>query len=206
MSSEVATQPEPGTAGPGLRERKKARTRAAIRQHAMRLFHEQGYDATTVEQIAAAAEVSPSTFFRYFPAKEDVVLADDLDPPLIAAFQAQPSELPPIAALRGAMRTVIDALPPEEWAQERARIALIRSVPELRARMMEGFATQLQQAAEIVAERVGRRPDDFEIRVLTGALLGIVLATWFSWSEESGTDYYTVLDAALAHLEAGLPL
>jgi len=63
----------------GLRERKKAKTRAAIRREAMRLFREQGYEETTVEQIAEAAEVSPSTFFRYFPTKEDVVLQDDFD-------------------------------------------------------------------------------------------------------------------------------
>src|SRR5689334_23855993 len=63
----------------GLRERKKARTRAAIRRHALRLFRANGYQRTTVEQIAAAAEVSVSTFFRYFPTKEDLILQDDMD-------------------------------------------------------------------------------------------------------------------------------
>src|SRR6266700_1201079 len=91
----------------GLRERKKARTRAAIRRHALRLFRQQGYQRTTVEQIAAAAEVSPSTFFRYFPTKEDVVLQDDMDTRMIEALERQPASLSPVAAFRGAVREVI---------------------------------------------------------------------------------------------------
>src|SRR5262245_42716002 len=70
------------------RQRKKAATRDRIRASALRLFREQGYDATTVEQIAAAAGVSHVTFFRYFPTKEDVALSDSYDP-LIASFIAQ---------------------------------------------------------------------------------------------------------------------
>ncbi|MDR4215793.1 helix-turn-helix transcriptional regulator, partial [Bacillus paralicheniformis] len=61
----------------GLRERKKTRTKTTIQQHALRLFKEQGYQATTVEQVAAAAEVAPSTVFRYFPTKEDLAVLDD---------------------------------------------------------------------------------------------------------------------------------
>ncbi|HVT68163.1 MAG TPA: TetR family transcriptional regulator, partial [Trebonia sp.] len=82
-----------------LRERKKARTRASLREHALRLFREQGYQATTVEQIAAAAEVSPSTFFRYFPTKEDVVLNDDMDTRVLAALARQPAEMAPLPAI-----------------------------------------------------------------------------------------------------------
>src|SRR5437016_8102361 len=87
----------------GLRERKKAKTRAAIQAEALRLFREQGYDATTVEQIADAAEVSPSTFFRYFPTKEDVLLRDDMDELWLDLLRAQPPGLPPLPALRAAL-------------------------------------------------------------------------------------------------------
>src|SRR5688572_16827117 len=85
---------------PSLRERKKVKTRRTIQEHALRLFAEQGYDATTIEQIAEVSEVSPSTFFRYFPTKEDVVITDEHDPAMAAVYLAQPAELPPIEALR----------------------------------------------------------------------------------------------------------
>ena len=64
----------------GLRERKKQKTRESIQRTALRLFERQGYEETTIEQIAAAAEISESTFFNYFPTKEDVVLYDAYDP------------------------------------------------------------------------------------------------------------------------------
>jgi AcrR family transcriptional regulator len=191
----------------GLRERKKARTKSAIQQHAMRLFHEQGYQATTIEQIAAAAEVSPSTFFRYFPTKEEVVLYDALDPMLLEAFRAQPAELSPIEALRGAMWAVFADLPAGEMAMQRERDALIRSVPELRARMLDVFAGNLQLIAEIVADRVGRPAGDLAVRTLAGAVIGVAISTLYTAGEQ-GTieDYLALMDAGLRHLEAGLPL
>ena len=107
----------------GLRERKKARTRAAIREHALRLFREQGYQRTTVEQIAAAAEVSPSTFFRYFPTKEDLVLQDDMDTRMVEAFERQPAGLGVIAAIRGAIREAIASYGEAGQAEGRAGVA-----------------------------------------------------------------------------------
>ncbi len=190
----------------GLRERKKARTRAAIREHAMRLFHEQGYEATTVEQIAEAAEVSPSTFFRYFPTKEDVVITDEYDPLIVAAFKAQPAGLRPVAALRGAMRSVFAELTAEQLALERERQTLILSVPELRAGALDGLAGTVQLLAEVVAERVGRRPDELAVRALAGAVIGVGLAAMLAAAEDPEADLFALLDAAMAHLEAGLPL
>jgi AcrR family transcriptional regulator len=190
----------------GLRERKKARTKAAIQEHALRLFRDQGYQATTVEQIAEAAEVSPSTFFRYFPTKEDVVLYDVLDPPVLAAFRAQPAELSPIQALRGAMRQVFADLPAEDLEVQRQRDRLIRSVPELRAAMLDEFARSLDLLAELVAERVGRRADEPAVRTLAGAVIGVGIAIWYTATDQTLIDYVALMDAGLAQLEAGLPL
>jgi AcrR family transcriptional regulator len=190
----------------GLRERKKAKTRAAIQAHALRLFEQHGYAATTVDQIADAAEVSQSTFFHYFPTKEDVVLHDRFDPLLIAAFLAQPPEVAPVAALRNTMREVFGAMPADELARERQRAELIISVPELRARVLDQIASTLEPFTEAIADRVGRAPDDPSVRTFTGAMMGVAIAAVLAAAEDSGADYLQLLDSGLAHLEAGLPL
>ncbi len=104
---------------------RRPKTRAAIQAAALHLFERQGYDATTVDEIAERAEISQSTFFRYFPTKEDVVLHDRYDPLLLADFRAQPHELSSIAALRRTLRSVLGTLPADEFARERERATLI---------------------------------------------------------------------------------
>jgi AcrR family transcriptional regulator len=202
----------------GLRERKKARTRASLREHALRLFREQGYQATTVEQIAAAAEVSPSTFFRYFPTKEDVVLQDDMDTRMMTAFARQPPDLAPIAAVRAAMREAWDSFTPQEWEQIREGGRLSLSVPEIRARAMSEFARTINVLAAVLARRVGRPSDDLRVRVLAGAVIGVMMAVFLpeepAGSAESevtsvaglGPDSVSRIDEALALLESGFPL
>lgn len=190
----------------GLRERKKARTRTEIQKHALRLFQAQGYENTTVEQIAEAAEVSPSTFFRYFPTKEEVVLWDALDPLLIPAFEAQSEEMDPIPALRNAFRTVFAEVTAEERAQQWERTRLILSVPDLRMRMLGQFVEISNLLAELVAKRVGRRANDLMVRSFAGALTGVLLAMLFAGNEDPEADYGELLDIGLAHLDAGLPL
>ncbi len=199
---------EPQAAGRtcGLRERKKARTRAAIREHALRLFREQGYHATTVEQIAEAAEVSPSTFFRYFPTKEDVVLQDDFDVLGTDAFEAQPAELSPIAAFRAAAVGIFATLRPEDLARFRETTELTLTVPEIRARAMDELARTIDEIAAAIAKRTGRAPDDFAVRNLAGALIGVIMAATMPWADQPAADLVGRIDAALAHLEAGLPL
>jgi len=200
----------------GLRERKKARTRASLREHALRLFREQGYHATTVEQIAAAAEVSPSTFFRYFPTKEDLVLQDDMDTRVLEAFDRQPPELAPLAAVRAAMREAWNSFTPTEWEQIEQGAWLSMEVPEIRARSMNEFARIINAISAALARRTGREPDDMRVRVAAGAVVGAMMAIFLPERVESagalpdphhvGAHAADRIDEALALLEHGLPL
>ncbi len=195
-----------GRPEPGLRERKKARTKATIQREAVRLFLDRGYDATTVEQVAAAAEVAPSTVFRYFPTKEDLVLTDDYDPLFIAAFRAQPPELSAAQALRAALRSSLGALSKEEFATQRERSKLVLSVPALRGATFGNLIDTMAIMKDLVAERTGRQADDLAVRAFAGAAFGLLLEVMLRWADDPDMDPAEGLDEAVAHLEAGLPI
>jgi AcrR family transcriptional regulator len=127
----------PGLAeGPGRRDRKKTETRHALRQAAHRLFAEQGFAQTTIEDITDAADVSRRTFFRYYSSKEDLLQADiaDLLPRMTDALLARPADEPPVTAILAALRTLIgpDGVPAlggslaGPAAGIRARLGLVR--------------------------------------------------------------------------------
>jgi AcrR family transcriptional regulator len=185
----------------GLRERKKIKTRRAIRRAAFRLIEQNGYAATTVEQIAEAAEVSPSTFFRYFPSKESVMLADDLDPLILAALEQQPPELSPIEAFRGAYKTVMANLSEEQREFEDTRLRLIFSIPELKAAIYDEYFRTVGLVRELVSRRTGRAATDFEVRVFAGAMTGAMMAAADGEAATAELIYRT-----LDFVAAGMPL
>ncbi len=190
----------------GLRERKKARTRTAIQSHALQLFREQGYDATTIKQIIEEVEVSESTFFRYFPTKADVVLADEFDPVIVAAFREQPRELNVIQALRAAFAQVFGQMSDDDRAVQEDRMLLVLSVPDLRAAMLDQFASAMGLLTEIIAERTRRSPADISVRTFAGAVVGAVMAAMLAIADDPSSDIAETLDQSMACLEDGLRL
>lgn len=197
----------------GLRERKKIRTRQTIQEQALRLFAAQGYAETTTEQIAAAAEVSPSTFFRYFPTKEETVLYDPIDPMLFQIFVEQPAEMAPLDAMRAAFRTVFENIPVERTQTELERQKIIFQIPELRNAVYERLGDIINLMADAVAQRTGRQATDVHVRSWAGAVTGALTATFIdpegrptTHDDDFPVRMLDVADAALAHLDAGLPL
>jgi AcrR family transcriptional regulator len=190
----------------GLRERKKARTRADLQRHALRLFRDRGYAATTVDDIAAAAEVSRSTFFRYFPNKEDVVLFDDVDPLMAAAFAEQPAGTPLLTALRRSFVAAFDRLAPEKRELEEVRMELVRTIPELAAAVREHGAPGIDQVAAAIAVEFGRDPGELDVQLFAGVVAGARLAAQSIVEREPGRSYIATLDLVFARLEQGVPL
>ena len=169
----------------GLRERKKLKTREAIQRTAMRLFEKQGYEETTIEEIAAAAEISPSTFFNYFPSKEDVVLFDAYDPMAIQMFSDLPKDEPLSVGLRKVLVALSAALERDEHVIF-ARGRLFLEVPELRARVWDEVERTQLLITQVLAERTGRRSDDFELRVIARILIAALFEASLEWMRTDG--------------------
>lgn len=169
------------------------------------MFRAQGYDETTVEQIAAAAEVSPSTFFRYFPTKEDVVLQDDFDRLWLDAIKRVPEGVSLMGAVRASLRAAFEQMPPEVWNDLQERVQLSLATPAIRARYLEEFIRTADAIAAAIAERTGRDAADSAVRAATGAVLGVSLLAFFD-ADFDLTRFIAQFDQSLALLEAGLPL
>ena len=168
----------------GLRERKKQKTKASIQREALRLFRKRGYEETTIEDIAAAAEISPSTFFNYFPSKEDVVIYDEYDPQVFAALMADTGQ-PLAASISSAVEAMAGLFEADrDNIYERAKLSL--EVPELRARTWEELEKAQAQFAAIIGARTNRGADEFEVRVVALALVGAAFEAALEWVRQGG--------------------
>jgi AcrR family transcriptional regulator len=156
MSLQVTVHQSPVERFPDMRTRKKAQTRLAIQDAALDLFAEQGYEATTVEQIALRADVSASTFFRYFGTKADIILNDHDArlPTLCAAIRAQPGEIGDFEAVRLALHAVwvpgVDAVRTIRTTRAVAQSAFLRGL---------AYDVGVGWMAAVAATLVDRRAD-----------------------------------------------
>lgn len=190
----------------GLRERKKARTRADLQRHGLRLFRTQGYAETTVDEIAAAAEVSRSTFFRYFPTKEEIVIFDDVDPLMAAAFTAQDPRTPLLTAFRNALHTAFSQLSEEKRELEEVRRQLAHTVPEIQRALRERNELTVETTAGWIARASGRDPDDLDAHLFAGVMQGARFAAQALAALRPDARYFDILDTAFTRLEGGIPL
>jgi AcrR family transcriptional regulator len=190
----------------GLRERKKQKTRDSIQREAMRLIQEQGYEQTTIEQIAAAVEISPSTFFNYFPTKEDVVLYDAYDPVLAKLLLERPAGEPLSVSFRGVLEAMGGI-----FERDRdiilARGRLWFEVPALRARLWEEVEKAQVLMTGLIAQRSGRDADDFETRVTVMVMVSAAMEAMREWLRRDGKgSFIDLINQALDLVEAGARL
>lgn len=195
----------------GLRERKKARTRESLAAAALDLFAQQGFDATTIEEIADACEVSPRTFFRYFPTKEAVLFGDGEArcAALVTALAAQPLDATPLDALHAAMVEL--AL---SYRDDRAVLVLRKKVLQESVQLRAYKAEHQRGWEEAVTEELARRAravkqpmSRFELRLVSGVAVAALRAALDTWIDDRRAPALDVLvDRAFTELGRGLRL
>jgi AcrR family transcriptional regulator len=195
----------------GLRERKKQRTREQIIEAAMRLFAERGYHATTIADIAAAAEVAPRTFFSYFPSKEAVVFHDvdrDLDRLASTLRDRLPGE-----TVFDALRRWIDAMF-DEWMAEEDEAVLRKRLcreDEALANFQGGVMSRIQELLlEAIADDLGEPQDALRPRLVAAAAMAALSSLEGTLDETAKeapgakAEALAVLDEAMLFLRAGI--
>ncbi|HEX2166917.1 MAG TPA: TetR family transcriptional regulator [Longimicrobiales bacterium] len=189
----------------GKRSAKREETRRRLTRAAQRLFAEQGFERTTVNEIAAAAGLSRRTFFHYFEAKEDVVLSrfDDIERALLDAIRTAPPVMPILEVAERAVLAALDQLDEEE-AQSIERLK--RDTPALRVRDRGKYERLEHAIAGALAERVGADAVDLRTRLDAMLLTGVLRVghEGFSGAAASGEPFQAYLRQVVATLDAGL--
>ncbi|MEU8372438.1 helix-turn-helix domain-containing protein [Micromonospora sp. NPDC048894] len=182
-----------------LRDQRRAETQRLIQAHAVRLFVRRGYDGTTVNDVAAAAGVSPMTVYRHFPTKEDLVLADQNGPLVAERVAATPAGQPLVRRIGTALVDAARMLTAGDDRFLLARLRLMISTPALRARHLDNHHL-LQQA---IVAGLGDEADDpeaaFRASAAASACLAVMHTALVRWAQDDGrTDLADLIAAALA--------
>ena len=191
----------PAVSGVGHPGRRRATSRAELEQAAFVLFAAQGFDATTVDEIAAAAGIGRRTFFRYFPSKNDIpwgAFEHELER-MRVRLKACPPEVPLMDAIRVALID-FNRVAPAQVPLHRRRMELILRVPTLLAHSTLRFTAWREVVAEFAAERTGRRADDLAPQAIAHAVLGVAIAAYEHWLDDPGSDLGALLDDAMRQL------
>jgi AcrR family transcriptional regulator len=203
---------------PGLRERKKVRTRELIAETARTLFAEHGFEAVTVAEIAREADVSQQTVFNYFPTKEDLVFwrLEAFEAELLSAIRDRPEGEPVIAAFGRFVRRPRGLLAEQDAAARERLAGITRTIagsPALLARERETLARYTASLAQLIAAEQGAAPGDIGPVVAANALMGVhhALVAQARAGVVAGTPHAALArqlvdesDRALALLERGL--
>jgi AcrR family transcriptional regulator len=176
----------------GLRERKKEKTRLALLDAALDLFLEQGYESTTVEQIAGVVDVSPRTFFRYFTSKDHLVLwfHDHAEEILLETLESRPPDEAPFTAMMHAIRAVIDDMEggtPEEADRFQKLRRLMDTYPHLIGQSVARGAETERRLAEMIAGRRGTDPDADQLSYLIVAFAMSTMRVGFECPRRDST-------------------
>jgi mycofactocin system transcriptional regulator len=204
MEAMVTTVGDGTDRSPRARGRRPSTTRRAVARAALDLFWSQGYDETTVDDIAAAVGVSRRTFFRYYESKREVVWGefDNELARLRRALQAAPVERPMMDVLREAVVST-NGFGADELDELRIRIRLISSVPTLVAHSAVRYAEWCEVVAGFVAVRTGGDPEALGPQTVARAALGAATAAFTSWARTGGGDLAGEVDRAFRLLSTG---